>query len=86
MESSISELVFSGVKLMVIGMGIVYLFLALLVWIITMTSQLINRYAPEPPPNVFPPGPSPSRDGEISAEAELVAVIGTALHLYQNKS
>ena len=39
MESSIGELVLSGVKLMVIGMGIVYLFLALLVWVIGVTSD-----------------------------------------------
>jgi len=84
MESSIGELVLSGVKLMFIGMGIVYLFLALLVWVISTTSKLIHRYAPEHPriPSVIPP--AHEREAE-SEDTELVAAITAAIHQYQNK-
>jgi len=83
MESSIGELVLSGVKLMVIGMGIVYLFLALLVWVIGVTSQLIQRFSLEAPAHL--PHPAASGDREEN-DAELVAAISAAIHSHQNKS
>lgn len=49
MESSLSELLFAGIRLMFIGMTIVFLFLALLVWVIGVSSRLLNRYSPEEP-------------------------------------
>lgn len=82
MEPSFGELVFSGVKLMFIGMGIVYLFLALLVWVIGLTSRLIQRYSPEEPAHL--PHPSPPKGAE-EQDAELVAVIAAAIHSHQNK-
>jgi len=83
MESSFGELVFSGVKLMFIGMGIVYLFLALLVWVIGLTSRLIQRFSPEAPAHI--PHPAPSGDTEEN-DADLVAAITAAIHSHQNKS
>ncbi len=84
MELSIGELVLSGVKLMFIGMGIVYLFLSLLVWVIGVTSTLIQRFSPEPPTHLPYPGVHPSGDeGEI--DAELVAAISAAIHHHQNQ-
>jgi len=44
MELPITELLLSGVQLMLMGMTIVYLFLALLVWIIGVTAGLVRRY------------------------------------------
>jgi oxaloacetate decarboxylase gamma subunit len=83
MESSIGELVLSGVKLMFIGMGIVYLFLALLVWVIGFTSRLIQRFSPEAPTHL--PHPAPL-GGPEENDAELVAAITAAIHSHQNKS
>ncbi len=82
MESSIGELVLSGVKLMFIGMGIVFLFLALLVWVIGVTSKLIQRISPEPPTHLPHPA-SLGADGED--DAELVAAISVAIHHHQNQ-
>ena len=48
MEPSLSDFLLPGLKLMIIGMGIVYLFLALLVWIIGVTARLVGTMAPEP--------------------------------------
>lgn len=78
MESSIGELLLSGVKLMLIGMGIVYLFLALLVWVIGVTSTLIQRFSPEVPAHL--PIPVAEED-----DAELVAAISAAIHHHQAK-
>jgi oxaloacetate decarboxylase (Na+ extruding) subunit gamma len=74
MESSLSDLLLPGLKLMLIGMGIVFLFLALLVWIIGITAGLVRSVNPQPEPT--------RRTGlPLEAdEAELVAVIATALH------
>jgi oxaloacetate decarboxylase gamma subunit len=83
MESSIGELLVSGVKLMLIGMGIVYLFLALLVWVIGVTSKLINRYSLVQPQ--FPSPLAPARVQETEGDdGELVAVITAAIHKYQD--
>jgi oxaloacetate decarboxylase gamma subunit len=80
MESTLSELVLGGAKLMVIGMSIVFLFLALLVWIIGVTSKLIKRYeGPEEPSGFTPP------DDDRENDAELVAVITAAIHRHQTK-
>jgi oxaloacetate decarboxylase gamma subunit len=80
MELSIGELVLSGVKLMFIGMGIVFLFLALLVWVINVTSKLIQRFSPEAPqPLSHSAAPAEEND------AELVAAITAAIHLHQNQ-
>jgi len=83
MESSIGELILSGLKLMVIGMGIVYLFLALLVWVIGITSRMIQRYSPETPTHLAGPAPLEGDDGD---DAELVAAISAAIHHHQSKS
>ena len=82
MESSIGELFLSGVKLMFFGMGIVFLFLALLVWVIGVTSKLIQRFSPEPPTHL--PG-SASLGGDDGDDAELVAAISAAIHFHQSK-
>jgi oxaloacetate decarboxylase (Na+ extruding) subunit gamma len=77
MEPSFTDLVLPGLKLMVVGMGIVFLFLSLLVWIINVTARLVKSAYPEAEP--------PRRAGLSveSDEAELVAVIAAALRLRQ---
>jgi oxaloacetate decarboxylase gamma subunit len=82
MEPSIGELVVSGVQLMFIGMGIVYMFLALLVWVIGMTSKLLHRYSPEPPAHL--PSPATPQGAGTEGDAELVAVIAAAIRRHRN--
>ncbi len=80
MEPSLSELLLSGTKLMLIGMGIVYLFLALLVWIIGLTHRLLSRYTPEPEPV-----PARAFGFDPQDDSEVIAVIGAALHRHRNQ-
>lgn len=83
MEPSITDLLFSGVKLMLIGMTIVYLFLALLVWIIGVTSKLAHRFdqSSRLADEDF------SRGDELLSEldeGEIVAAISAAIHRHEN--
>lgn len=80
MEPSFTELLIPGLKLMLVGMGIVFLFLSLLVWIIGMTARLVK--------NVNPPLEQVRRPGlPIEAdEAELVAAIAVALRYSQGSN
>lgn len=81
MEPTLAELLMSGGKLMLIGMGIVYLFLALLVWIIGITHKLLQHYNPEPEIRTVRSGPGPEPE---PGEAEAVAAIAAALHRFRN--
>lgn len=74
MEPSLSELLLPGLKLMVIGMAIVFLFLALLVWVIGVTARLAKSVSPQPEPA--------RKSGLVveAEEAELVAVVAAALY------
>jgi len=70
---------------MLIGMGIVFLFLALLVWVINTAAGLLQRFAPDAPSRLEPAGDG----GAASAEPirqEVVAAIMAAVHQYRKKS
>lgn len=85
MDSSVGELLLSGTKLMLVGMGIVYLFLALLVWVIGLNSKLLQCFSPEPLPQLHHPAPPVHTVGDVDGtEAEIVAVISAAIHHHQN--
>lgn len=77
MEPSLTELLLPGLKLMLTGMGIVFLFLALLVLIIRLTARLLQPVNPQPEP-AKRPGLAMEPD-----EAELVAVLAAVLHRYK---
>lgn len=75
MESSLTELFLSGGRLMLIGMGIVYLFLALLITIISISARYLQH----------------DKTGQLitdshveNEEGAVIAAIVTAV--YQNKS
>ena len=72
-----TELMSSGVQLMLVGMGIVFLFLALLVVTINIMSSLVHRFFPEEPP--------PSQSVKSGVDANTVAAITAAIHQYRNK-
>jgi len=83
MESSTTELLLSGVKLMTIGMTIVFLFLALLVWIIGVTSKLVHRF--DQRARFMEEGTSFINDfGPEADETEIVAAISAAIHRHEN--
>jgi oxaloacetate decarboxylase gamma subunit len=72
-----TELIKSGVELMLAGMGIVYVFLIMLVFSINLMSALLQRYFPEAPAKNF------SVSGSV--DKTTVAAISAAIHQYRNK-
>ncbi len=72
-----TELMSSGIELMLVGMGIVYLFLALLVIVINMMSYVIQRFFPEEPPAV--------KIGSNGLDKNTVAAITAAVHHYRSR-
>jgi oxaloacetate decarboxylase (Na+ extruding) subunit gamma len=72
-----NELFAAGVELMLVGMGIVFLFLALLVATVNLMSFVIQRYAPDPQSTAVEQlPPSPRQD-------EVIAAITAAVRRYR---
>jgi len=84
MEPTTGELLLSGIKLMLIGMTIVYLFLALLVWVIKQTAKWFQRDEAEPPTQRQAPR-EPRDHGGLPGHQEIVAAIAAAIHQYRNR-
>lgn len=82
-NKTMNELLSSGIELMLIGMGIVYTFLAVLVFAINLMSALIQRFFPPLPAKLVPSttGAQPEND----EEAGIVAAITAAVHQYRHK-
>ncbi|OQW79842.1 MAG: sodium pump decarboxylase subunit gamma [Proteobacteria bacterium ST_bin11] len=74
-----NEMLSSGIELMLIGMGIVYAFLAMLIVAINVMSKLIVRYFPEMPAKF---SDQPAGAGNDKA---VIAAITAAVHQYRKK-
>ncbi len=75
-----TELMSSGVELMFVGMGIVFLFLTMLVIVINMMSSLVQRFFPEVQANtVNVPAAA------IGTDKQTIAAITAAVHQYRSK-
>ena len=78
---AISDLLVKGVELMFLGMGTVFVFLAVLVFAVTKMSELIQKYeATLPQPEVKPP-----RSAGVK-NSDLIAAISAAIHQYRSKN
>ncbi len=77
-----SEMMSSGVELMLIGMVIVFAFLALLVVMVNIMTTVIQRFFPEQAiSNITPTSASASH-----TDAGVIAAITAAVHQYRNKN
>lgn len=72
-----NELLSSGIELMLIGMGMVYAFLAMLVIAIKIMSSGIKRFFPD-----LPSGPVVFQQGE---DPGIIAAIAAAVQQYRTK-
>lgn len=70
----------SGIELMLIGMGIVFLFLGLLVAAVHGMSWIVSRWFPQ-----FPTAAPPSRSPTGQDNEEVIAVISAAVHRYRTE-
>lgn len=74
-----TEMMSSGIELMFAGMGIVFLFLAMLVVAINVMSSLVQRLFPDMPNTTSMPAVSSGIDKNI------IAAISAALHQHRQK-
>lgn len=77
MVYDMTELMSSGVELMLVGMGIVYLFLALLVIAISLMSAFLQRF--------FPEAPAAPKVASGAPDSGTIVAISAAVHHYRNK-
>jgi len=56
------DLVGEGLKFMVLGMAIVFIFLLVLVQVVKLQALIINKYFPEKAPEVAPASSSATQD------------------------
>ena len=74
------ELISEGFNLMLLGMGTVFVFLTILVFVTSFMSSLVQNYAPvESTGEISPEAPT-----EIEDQA-LLAVISAAIHSHRSK-
>jgi len=76
-----SDLMSEAVSLMAVGMGFVFVFLAILVGVTTLMSKLVNKYAPAPEPKVSAAAPQMNA---TSNDAQLLAVLSAAVEKYRS--
>jgi len=76
-----NEMMSSGIELMLIGMVIVFAFLALLIVMVNIMTTVIQRFFPEPPINTI----TPASASTSHTDAGVIAAISAAVHQYRNK-
>lgn len=74
------ELLSEGINLMLLGMGTVFVFLTLLVFVTTFMSFLVGKYAP-----VQEPAKSVQQSVTALNDQTLLAVISAAIHAHREK-
>ena len=62
-----------GVELMIVGMGVVFAFLALLVFCITVAARLLSRFPDDEPEATPAPPKAPSQESSRALVAAAVA-------------
>lgn len=76
-----TELLQEGVVLMIVGMGVVFVLLTLLVFVVQAVSKLSNALAPVAAPSALPL--SSGRTGAI--DEEIVSAIGAAVRQHRRR-
>lgn len=79
-----NELLVQGLNLLVLGMGVVFIFLALLVITTSVMSRMIQRYLPEPIPAASVEDHSASRQNALPDE-KILAAIKAALEQHRSR-
>jgi len=74
------NLVAEGIKFMMLGMGIVFLFLVLMIFAMNVMSKFIHRYFPEP--KAAAPAKKPASEAD---KLKKVAAIAAAIHHHNTK-
>ena len=73
------DLVSEGLKFMLLGMMVVFVFLVILVQVMKLQAKIINKFFPEKAPEVVPTSSNPTQ------EADHVAAIIAAVTEFRKK-
>ncbi len=76
-----NEMISSGFEIMLIGMGIVFAFLAMLVFMVNIMTSVIKRFFPEAAITVT----TPISATTSHTDSGTIAAISAAVHQYRNK-
>jgi len=79
----VTEMLMSGVSLMILGMGIVYIFLLVLVFVMKGMSKLAVLLEPQGGGEALSYQPEATTQGQESMRGDLIAVIGAAVARYR---
>ena len=77
----ITDLLVKSVQLMAVGMGVVFAFLGLLIFITKFLSDVVIKFQGTPAPVTHKASASPQARGEIAPQT--VAAISAAIHQYR---
>jgi len=75
-----------GIELMVVGMGVVFVFLVVLVGITTLMSALVQRFGQAPATPAAVPGASQTRSAPDVPSAAVIKAIEKAVHQHRQSS
>lgn len=80
MDNSIGSLLWQAATIMVTGMGVVFLFLTIMVYLVTLMSKLVPK---ESLPEIVPRSRTNiSKSSDV--EPQVIAAISAAIHQYRN--
>ncbi|MDD3592401.1 MAG: OadG family transporter subunit [Sulfurovum sp.] len=74
METEVNLLV-ESIKFMMLGMGVVFLFLLILVQVVKLQAMVISKYFPDEEPSAAPAAPSSSDSDESARVAAIIAAV-----------
>ncbi len=77
-----SELMSDAINLMIVGMGFVFVFLVILVFLTSLMSKMVNKYLPAPAPVAAKA--SKPKNQNASPDAQLLAVLSAAVSEYRS--
>jgi oxaloacetate decarboxylase gamma subunit len=85
MDTAVVDLLIEGLWLMVIGLGIVFTFLAILVGLLVLVSKAVARWGPEDVPPETRVATHPLAAPPAADDTRLVAAIGAAIQAYRRR-
>ena len=74
------NLTVEALKFMVLGMGIVYLFLIIMIYALKVQASLIAKFFPEQETPVAKPAPTPKADETASNSQKIAAIVAAIQH------
>ena len=74
-----------ALKFMVLGMGVVFIFLYVMILSVKLQARIIGKSFPDKAP-VVPPASSASSTGNADQQAHVTAVIAAVTEFHKNKS